>query len=304
MIIDVHTHIFEEKMWPKSFLDSMREHKRRTYSEEDYKRYKIEAKVESLIKDMDEAGVDMSVCLPADIAFMCDSEPEISVWKANEYVAEAQDKYPKRIVGFASVDPQRPGAAELIEKGVRQWGLKGVKIYPGNFIPSEERFTPFWKKVEELQVPVLIHQGTDPQPFNLRCGNPEYLDGLLLKFPRLKIIAAHLARGWEGLLVEWAAYLPEKVWADISAWQYHFAYSPWHFLMQMRYIIDRIPNAILLGSDWPSLKYAPLPSHKEWVDLIKNLTLPKGCLDIGMRPFTEEERGKVLGKNAKRLLNL
>jgi len=46
--------------------------------------------------------------------------------------------------------------------------------------------------------------------------------------------------------------------------------------MQMRYLLDRIPNAVLMGSDWPALKFAPLPSHKGWIDLFRNLTLPEG----------------------------
>lgn len=304
MIIDAHVHIFEEKMWPKEFLDAIREHKKRILPEEEYKRYKMEAKTETLIKDMDEAGIDMSVCLPIDYAFLCDQEPEISAWKANEYVAEAQDKYPNRIIGFAGVDPQRPGATKLLEKGVKEWGLKGVKIYPGNFYPTEEKIAPFMKKIEELGVPVLFHQGTDPHPFALRYGNPVYLDDLMLKYPRLKVIAAHCARGWEGLLAKWIAYLPDRAWTDLSGWQYEHAYSPWSFLMQMRYLLDRIPNAVLMGTDWPFLRFAPLPSHKEWVELLKNLTLPKGFLDMGMRQFTEEEREKVLGGNARKLLNV
>ena len=110
MIIDVHVHIFEERMWPKAFLEEIYEIKKRTLSEEELRAYKIESKTETLIQEMDEAGVDMSVCLPIDFAFMCNQEPEISVWKANEYVAEAQSKYPKRIIGFVGVDPQRPDA--------------------------------------------------------------------------------------------------------------------------------------------------------------------------------------------------
>ena len=304
MIIDMHVHIFEEKMWPKSFLDAIREHKKRILPEEEYKRYKLEAKIETLIKDMDEARIDVSVCLPIDFAFMCDEEPEMSIWKANEYVAEAQDKYPSRIVGFAGVDPQRPGAVALLEKAVKEWGLKGVKIYAGNFYPTEERIATFMKKVEDLNVPVLFHQGTDPHPFAVKYGNPEYLDDLMIKYPRLRIIAAHLARGYEALLVEWAAYLPNRLWTDVSGWQYQCAYSPWYFFMQMRYLLDRIPNAILMGSDWPALKFAPLPSNKGWIDLFRNLTLPEGFLAMGMRQFTEEEKEKILGGNARQLLNL
>lgn len=304
MVIDMHVHIFEEKMWPKRFLDEVREHKKRILPEEEFKRYKMEATIETLIKDMNEAGVDISVCLPIDFAFMCQQEPEISVWRANEYVAEAQQKYPNRIIGFAGVDPQRPNAIEVLERGIKELGLKGVKLYPGNFYPTEEKVAPFIKKIEELKVPVLIHQGTDPHPFSLKYGDPRYIDDLALKYPRLKIVAAHCARGWENLLIKWMVYLPERVWADISGWQYEYGYSKWHFLMDMRYMLDRVPDAIVAGTDWPFLKFAPLPSHKEWFALLKNLTLPKAFLEMGMKQFTEEEKEKLLAGNARRLLNI
>jgi predicted TIM-barrel fold metal-dependent hydrolase len=304
MIIDMHVHMFEEKMWPKQLLDKFLEHKRRILTEEEYKSYKMEARTETLIKEMDEAGVDVSVCLPIDFAFMCHQEPEISIWKANEYVAEAQGKYPDRIVGFVGVDPQRPNAVEILERGIKELGLKGVKIFPGNFYPSEERIATFIQKIEELNVPVLFHLGTDDHPFALKYGDPRYIDDLALKYPRLKIIAAHLARGYEELLIKWMVYLPDRVWADISGWQYEYVYSKWYFLMQIRYVLDRIPNAIVMGSDWPFLKTVPFPSEKEWVEALKNLSLPKAFLDMGMKQFTEEEKIKVLGTNAKRLLNL
>ncbi len=304
MIIDMHVHIFEEKMWPRRFLDEIREIKRRILTEEEYKRYSIEAKIETLIKDMDSAGVDVSVCLPIDFAFMCQQEPEISIWKANEYVAEAQQKYPDRIVGFAGVDPMRAGAVDLLEKGIKELGLKGVKIFPGWYYPNEERIAPFIRKSEELNIPVLFHQGADPHPFVMKYGDPRHVDDLLLKYPRLKVIEAHCARGYEDLLMEMVIWRPNRIWIDLSGMQYEYVASPWHFLMRMRYLLDRAADAVVVGSDWPFVKNPPNPSHGGWIDSLKKMKLPKGFLDMGMKQFTKEEKKKVLGENARRLLNL
>ena len=304
MIIDMHVHIFEEKMWPKRMLDAIREIKRRTLSKEEFKRYSFEAKMETLIKEMDDARVDVSICLPIDFAFMCQQEPEISIWKANEYVADAQQRYPQRIIGFAGVDPMRPDAVGLLEKGIKELGLKGVKIYPGWYYPTDDRIAPFIQKIEELDVPILFHLGSDPHPFSVKYGDPRYVDDLLLKYPRLKVIAAHCARGYEDLLIEMAAWRPNRIWVDLSGLQYEYAASPWHFLMRIRYALDRAPNAIVMGSDWPFVKSTPNPSHKEWIELIRNLTLPKAFLDMGMSQFTEQEKEKILEVNARKLLNL
>ena len=303
MIIDAHVHIFEEKMWPKRFLDEIYEHKKTILSEEDFRNYKAEATIETLIKEMDEAGVDISVCLPIDNAFLCDEEPEIGIWRSNEYVAEAQAKYPDRIIGFFGCDPFRPDSIDMLERGINELGLKGVKLFPGWFYVSDEKIDSYMTKIEDLDVPLLIHQGTDPLPYKVKYGDPRYLDDLNLKHPRLKIIAAHIARGWENLLIQMRVYRPKNIWTDVALQQYEIAYSYWHFLLQMRYVLVRVPVAVFFGSDWPFVKTAPFPSEKEFVDIFKNLTLPQACLDMGMKQFTEEEKRKILGENAQKFLN-
>jgi predicted TIM-barrel fold metal-dependent hydrolase len=304
MIIDAHVHIFEEKMWPKGFLEGIYEHKKSTLSEEDFKHYKAEAKTETLIKEMNEARVDVAVCLPIDNAFLCREEPEIPVWKANEYVAEAQAKYPDRIIGFFGCDPMRADSVDMLEKGIRELGLKGVKLFPGWFYPNDERIAPYYQKIEELDVPVLIHSGSDPNPFLMKYGDPRYLDDLLVKYPRLKIIAAHISRGWENVLIQMMVYRPGRMWTDVACHQYEYMYARWHQLIQMRYVLDRLPDAVLFGSDWPFVKSAPFPSEKEWVEAFVNMTLPQACLDMGMKQFTKEEKNKLMAGNAQKLLNL
>lgn len=304
MIIDVHVHMREESMMSKKFVNAVREQRKKILSEEDFKKFEMDSRAERLIKDMDEAGVDMSVCLPTDLAFLTQEEPEVSIWKANEYVAEAQAKFPDRIIGFFGCDPMRPGAVEMLEKGIKELRLTGVKIFPGWFYPNEEKISPFIQKIEELGVPVLFHSGVDPLPFVSKYGDPRYLDDLLLKYPKLKIIAAHWARGFEQLLNQMLHFRPGRIWGDISGWQFEYKSSPWHFLSEMRYFLDRFPKAILFGSDWPWLRSSPFPSEKEWVEVIKNMELPQACLDMGMRQFTKEEKENLLGGNARNLLGL
>ena len=304
MVIDVHVHIFEEKMWPKRFMDEIREIKKRTLKPEEYAKYSNVARVDMLINEMDEAGIDMSVCLPIDFAFMCQQEAEISIWKANEYVAEAQQKHPKRIIGFVGVDPMRPGAIDLLERGVKELGLKGVKVFPGWYYPNDERVLPFMQKVEEMNIPILFHQGADPHPLRIKFADPRYVDDLLLQFPKLKVIEAHCARGFDDLLLEMTVWRPDRIYVNLAAMQYEYVASPWHFLMRTRYLMDRVPNAVVTGSDWPFVRSAPNPSHKKWIEILRNLELPKGFLEMGMKQFTKEEKAKILGENARKLLNV
>ena len=311
MIIDVHVHIFEsvDKSFPKVWIDELYESKVKSMGEDLARKWResYDGSVEALITDMDEAGIDKSVALPLDFGIMCNQEPAISVWRTNEYVAEAQSRYPDRIMGFVGVDPQRKDAIELLEKGVTEWGLKGVKLFPTNFRVTDEAIQPFMAKINELEIPVLIHQGTDSLPYVIKYGSPVDLDTLTLKYSKMKIIAAHYAPGYEDILTGILRYKEGRIYADLALMQfYEWQKSPWHFTLQMRYIMDKFPNSILMGSDWPFVKRPPAPSHKEWFDVIRNLRIPEQVLGLGlgMKDFSNEEKTKILGQNARTLFNL
>jgi hypothetical protein len=309
MIIDVHVHLLKShEVIPRGFLENLYRIWEDKFGKEGMEERKalLDGRVEPLINDMDEAGVDKSIVCPADLGLMCKEEPKISIWENNEYIAESQRKYPNRIIGFVGVDPLRKDAVELLEKGITEWGLQGV----GEFFPSvkitDERIQPFLEKVNELELPVLLHQGMDPIPYLIKYGNPIDLNALTLRYPKMKIIAAHVARGFDELLTEIMTYSAGQITTDISQFQHLFLNTHWHFIMKMRYIMDRIPSLVLMASDWPFVKAPPLPTHKEWFDIIRNLKMPEQVLQLGLgvKDFTQQEKDLILGENAKRFLGI
>jgi aminocarboxymuconate-semialdehyde decarboxylase len=117
-------------------------------------------------------------------------------------------------VALASVALQHPDlAAEQLEHGVKQLGLRGVTI--GGHVNGEDvslpKFDPFWAKAAELGALVFMHPGGADNILRegaLRgrgdlgniIGNPLettyfftrlIFDGTLDKFPGLKICGAH-----------------------------------------------------------------------------------------------------------------
>jgi predicted TIM-barrel fold metal-dependent hydrolase len=161
-------------------------------------------------------------------------------------------------------------------------------------------------KVNELEIPIILHMGSDPLPFIIPHGNPAGLDTLSLWYPRMKMVAAHLARGYDELLTAMLWYKKNVMYADISGLQYEVMKSPWHFVFKMRYLMDKVPYAILMGSDWPWIKTPPMPTHKEWFDAIRNLSIPDQIIKSGLciSDFSETERDMILGGNARALLGL
>ena len=132
----------------------------------------------------------------------------------NEGLAKWVAAHPDRFVALASVALQHPDlAAEQLEHGVKQLGLRGVTI--GGHVNGEDvslpKFDPFWAKAAELGVLVFMHPGGADNILRegaLRgrgdlgniIGNPLettyfftrlIFDGTLDKFPGLKICGAH-----------------------------------------------------------------------------------------------------------------
>ena len=70
---------------------------------------------ETLIAEMDEAGIDRTVILPMDFGLLF-GEPKLSIEEQNRAFAYLQKRHPDRIVAFATVDPRRANAVALIDE--------------------------------------------------------------------------------------------------------------------------------------------------------------------------------------------
>ena len=111
----------------------------------------------------------------------------------NEFVAKETAKYPNLFFG-ASINPRRPDALERL-----QWakvnGARLVKWLPSiQFIdPSDKSFEPFYRKLVELDLPLLTHAG---QERSFTHARDELADPVRLKLPLdlgVKVIVAHAA---------------------------------------------------------------------------------------------------------------
>jgi len=168
--------------------------------------------VDQRLKDMDQMGVDVQAisCQPGQFMYWLD--PEVGRKTArvvNENLAAVVGSHPDRFVGLANVPLQSPTyAADELEYCVKKLGFRGVEI--GTNVAGKEVSRDrdqFWAKVQALDVVVFMHPngftGGDrlsDHYFNNVIGNPLdttvaighlVFDGVLERFPRLKIVAAH-----------------------------------------------------------------------------------------------------------------
>jgi aminocarboxymuconate-semialdehyde decarboxylase len=167
------------------------------------------------MRDFAAMGLDAQVISPAPGLCHYTVPPDIGVKVArlvNEGIAEIMTKEKSRIPAAMGSVPLGAGgvaAAEELEYAMTKLRLKGVEVlaHVGDRELSDPDFEPFWAKVEALGAVVFIHPSGYPQPqrltrfyFNNVIGNPldttvamHYLifDGVLERYPNLKIIAAH-----------------------------------------------------------------------------------------------------------------
>jgi predicted TIM-barrel fold metal-dependent hydrolase len=191
--------------------------------------------VASLLKAMDEGGVDRAVCLGVA------ATPE-RVETANRYAASLTSS---RLIGFGSIHPALPLDDNL--RTLRANGLCGVKVHPlyQGYALDDPRLLEILRAMQGEFVAV-VHVGRGDAGAE-RC-TPRMFRQLALELPSLDLVACHFG-GY--LLLDEAENevvgLP-NVWLDTS-WPPGLATAPRERVLR---IIDRHGSErILFASDWP-----------------------------------------------------
>jgi uncharacterized protein len=111
----------------------------------------------------------------------------------NEFVARESAKYPNLLFG-ASINPARADSIELLEK-VHAQGAVLIKWIPSimHFDPADKQFEPFYRKMAELNIPLLTHTGMEKSFPNTNdaLADPRRLE--LALNSGVTVIAAHIA---------------------------------------------------------------------------------------------------------------
>jgi uncharacterized protein len=111
----------------------------------------------------------------------------------NDFVAGEVSKYPKLLFG-ASINPDRENSIELLEKVHRQ-GAVLIKWIPSimHFDPANKKYELFYRKMAELNIPLLSHTGMEKSFPNTNdaLADPRRLELALRS--GVTVIAAHIA---------------------------------------------------------------------------------------------------------------
>jgi len=309
MIVDAHTHVVVEKHYPAAWWDGLAELFSRHFQmagrevSADTVRQKIlptfyDPEGERLLGNMDEAGIDVSVLLPLDYGLAL-GDPAESLADQCRWLGGLQEKHPKRLVAFTTVDPRRRGSAEFVRRSVEEWGLRGLKLHPAaGFFPNSRETYRVMEVAAECKLAVVVHTGQIVYPLKSRFCDPIYLDDLLVDFPDLKIQAAHLAFGWRDQLNHMGATKP-NLFTDFAGWQRSVAAGSEYFPRALREALDHFgPQRVFFGTDGPYLR--GVMKEADFIRLVRELPAraPAGI------SFQEDEIRWVLGDAAANFLGL
>ena len=321
MIIDVHHH------WiPKEHIDNIENYLKpgqtveakgqgRVVKEGPWELFnpkKLFYQTDEQVRHLDEAGIDMVALSMGCYADWNDSATAPGI---NDAMAEAQAKYPSRIIGLAHINPLEAEAPRELERCVKTLGLKGLSFNTNTAgkYPDAKEYGPLYRKVSELGVPIVVHAASLPHTEYMRqvtwqgLGTPllaRAIDhmlasarviksGILQEYPGLKFIFGHLGGSGFFTSLERFGITPGSPEYKTMKSQLYFDTAPvgWGKVALNAAISAYGADNVLMGSDYPAVTYDG-PSLRGAVAAIEELE------------FSASEKAKILGDTAARLFKV
>ena len=137
---------------------------------------------EVIVRLLDEAQISRAVIMTYRDA----PGPEERVL---EYVAEAVQKYPDRLIAYARMNPRfGDEAVELFDRAIRDYKMKGLKLHPVGYVmhPTSEQTLNLIRHAAELNVPTLFHCGDEEFTMPLQIAEAASM------VPEAQIILGHM----------------------------------------------------------------------------------------------------------------
>ena len=236
---------------------------------------------------MEFAGVDRLVLLPLDLT------TQMKGWVVtNEEVRQMMDLAPDLFYGFASVDPHRGDALDVLDYAFKDLKLMGLKLNPSKqvFYPGDPMMEKIYEKCMEYNKPIMFHAGLSWEPdCQMKYSQPVNFEEVAIKYPELRFCLAHFGCPWihetTALVLKYA-----NVYTDTAML---YMDSPEIFLREVLteqlghlWIEHNIQDKVMFGSTYPRIE------QKRMIKAMESLSL---------RP---KQRAMVMGENALRFMGM
>lgn len=266
MIIDAHVH-------PIYFDMICQDEKALAFRSEQFGVFKqAPYGFDEIVAEMNYGNIDRSILLPLDLTTQ--SSGHIV---SNEEVRRIVDLYPDHFIGFASVDPFREDAIDVLDHAFKDLRLSGLKLHPSKqkFYPDDERLWPIYQKCLQYNKPIIFHSGLSWEPNSLaKYAHPLHYERVAVEFPLLRICLAHFAWPWIREMMMLLIKYP-NVYTD-TAMLYMDSFSDFMervFTKEMDPLtLERnFSNQVLFGSNTPRFRAFKLKAAIEELPLSANV---------------------------------
>jgi uncharacterized protein len=275
------------------------------------------------IAEMDAAGIDMQVLsLTSPGSEQLEAAPALALAReANNFLAEAIAKNPKRFAGFAVLPTAAPDkAGEELERMVRHRGFKGAVINGhnrGRYL-DDKFFWPILERAERLNVPIYLHPTPPPQAVidasyggfspvvTEMFAGPGWgwhietavhvlrmiLGGVFDQYPKLQIVVGHMGEALPFMLqrVDAMPMAMTKLKRTISTYlreNVHYTFSGFNFTPTFLDLLLQVGvDRIMFSADHP---YASMEAARAFLDRL---------------PVSVADKERIAHGNAERLFGL
>ena len=229
-VIDMHTHIFPEKIAAKATVATAE------YFDlpEPPNHY---GSVAELVEVLSQAEITYAMVFSA-------ATTAHQVEHINRYIWEEAQTHPQ-FIPCGTLHADYPDYKDEL-RWMREHGVHGVKIHPEfqHFVLDDERLFPMYEEMERQDMFLIAHMG-DPR---VNVSGPARMLPIARTFPKLRCIAAHLGNwgDWDVEKIRPIAKLP-NMYTDISS---SFSYvqdkEPLYAILR-----EYDPAHVFFGSDYP-----------------------------------------------------
>jgi len=213
----------------------------------------------------------------------------------NSFIADYVSTEPRRLLGFAGIDPTGPTASQQLEQLHQEQHFAGITLSPAcqNFHPCDTRAMRLYEKAQELNLPVYFLQGMVlPAAAILQYAQPDALDEVTRNFPSLKIVISHLGYPWiEQTIALLAKH--ENIYSDVAG----LTNRPWQAYRTLSLAYEYgVMEKILFASDFPC------QTVKAAVESLYNIN--QIALDSVLPPVPREQIRGIVERDSLSLLGL
>jgi uncharacterized protein len=276
------------------------------------------------IAAMDDAGIDLAVLsLAAPGVEQLDGPKAVPLaHECNDELAEAVERYPDRLAGFATVPISSPdAAADELERAVRKLGFLGAVINghsQGRYLDDPD-FEPILDRAAALNVPIYLHPTIPPAAviassyagfsaevtFALATVGWGWhintathllriiLGGVFDRYPELQIIIGHMGEATSFMLPRFDATLkPELTGLQHPVSTYlrqnvHYTFANFNDTATYANLVAQVGvGRLAFSADYP---FGSMRAARAFLDKL---------------PLSDEDRASISHRNAEKLLGL